>query len=194
MWCAFSDGRTGLLFITVVGPLQRRNIYRLWNLAANFLREFYCNFCDSHYSVFFWLGPNQLHPHSRPCLWHLGTDSTENTVPLLLFTGSCLSTADVPSAISRWPPSNGSTCQNIFFICPFVSYLHLIHFLFFSFAFVFHSFIMQSFKAWYLSLSLRNIGLQMNCRALASCRNERAVFCFNVSYTSIYSVSNDVTV
>jgi hypothetical protein len=58
----------------------------------------------------------------------LGTDRTENTVPLLLFNcclagcaesipllfaGRCLATAAVQSPIARSPPSSGSTCHSM---------------------------------------------------------------------------------
>jgi hypothetical protein len=64
------------------------------------------------------------------CEQHLGTDRRENIIPLLLFNcclvdhtvntiplllcvGCCLATAAVQSPISRSPPSNGSTCNNM---------------------------------------------------------------------------------
>jgi hypothetical protein len=61
-----SSWAQGRIFITVrvlsftVGPRESNHIYRLWNLAANLVNEFWYNFCDGHYSIFFWLGPIEL--------------------------------------------------------------------------------------------------------------------------------------
>jgi hypothetical protein len=68
---ALSDERRVLSFTIAAGPRQHSHtlIYGLWTLTTILLHEFYYNFGDGHYSVFFWVGPTEL----GDCCshWHL---------------------------------------------------------------------------------------------------------------------------
>jgi hypothetical protein len=72
---ALSDERTCRSY---TGFRQYSHIYCLWSLAAILLHEFWRNFCDGHYSVFFWLGPSELSWFAEISLRLLWTCSDTN--------------------------------------------------------------------------------------------------------------------